>query len=186
MEMQIRRGPRHWLSSYLAMLRFDLAAQRDYLPMFLLLQVLFGAGMAVIYGFYMGRVSSQTALFIVSGTPALAVLTSGLIGVVTMVTERQAAGSWDFIWSLPAPRSAAVASSFTVFTVLAIPGIVVALALAAWRYGLSLSPSPMAIPAVLLASLMAISVAFAMAQLIPNPVLTSVAVEVLIFAVLMY
>ena len=152
MAVSIRRGPGHWLSSYLAMLRFDIAAQRTYLPMFMVTQVLFGAGMAIIYGFYIGHMSSQTALFIVSGSPTLAVLTSGLIGVVTMVTERQEAGSWDFIWSLPTPRSAAVASTFTVFTLMAIPGIVVALVLAAWRYGLSLSPSPMAIPAVLLAS----------------------------------
>jgi ABC-2 type transport system permease protein len=37
-------------------------------------------------------------------------------------------GSWDFIWSLPAPRSAAVVSTFTAFTAMAIPGIVIALA----------------------------------------------------------
>ena len=184
--MEIKRGTRHWLSSYVAMLRFDIASQRTWLPMFVLTQVLFGAGMAIIYGFYLGRMPHQTALYIVSGAPALAVLTSGLIGVTTMVVERKEAGSWDFIWSLPTPRSAAVASTFTVFTLMAIPGIVVALALAAWRYGLSLSPSPMAVPAVLLAALVATSVGFGMAQLIPNPLVTGVMVNVLIFVVLMY
>ena len=186
MEMEIRRGLRHWLSSYVAMLRFDIASQRTWLPMFLLTQVLFGAGMAVIYGFYIGHMSRQTALYIVSGAPALAVLTSGLIGVTTMVVERKEAGSWDFIWSLPCPRSAAVASTFTVFTAMAIPGIVVALVLAAWRYGLSLTPSPMAVPAFLLAALMATSVGFGLAQLIPNPLITGVMVNVLIFVILMY
>jgi ABC-2 type transport system permease protein len=181
-----RRGPGHWLSSYLAMLRFDIASQRTWLPMFVLTQVLFGAGMAIIYGFYLGRMSHQALLYVVSGAPALAVLTSGLIGVTTMVVERKEAGNWDFIWSLPAPRSAAVASTFTVFTAMAIPGIVVALALAAWRYGVSLTPSPAAVPAVLLTALMATSVGFSMAQLIPNPMVTGVMVNVLIFVVLMY
>jgi ABC-2 type transport system permease protein len=182
----IRRGPRAWLGSYLAMLRFDIAAQRGYLPMFMIQQILFGAGMAVIYGFYIGHLSRAQALFIVSGSPALAVLTAGLIGVVTMVTERQEAGSWDFIWSLPCPRSAAVASNCTVFTLLALPGIVVTLALAA---GDTVSVTPYrhaAVPALLLAALVVTSVAFAMALLVPNPVVTSALVNALIFVILMY
>jgi ABC-2 type transport system permease protein len=185
-QVRRRRGARHWLSSYTAMLRFDLASQRNWLPMFLLMQILFGAGMAIIYGFYIGHLSREAALFIVTGAPALAVLTAGLIGVTMMVTERQQAGTWDFIWSLPAPRSAAVASTFTVFTLLEVPGIVATLALAAWRYGLSLSVSPAAVPALLLASLMATSVGFAMAQLVAKPVVTNAIVNALIFVVLLF
>lgn len=184
--VNVRHGVRHWAASYAAMLRFDLAAQRNWLPMFALMQVLFGAGMAIIYGFYIGHLPAGTALFIVSGSPALAVLTAGLIGVTMMVTERQQAGSWDFIWSLPAPRSAAVASSFTVFTLLSVPGIVATLALAAWRYGLTLTVSPMAVPALLLSSLMATAVGFAMAQLIARPVVTNAIVNALIFVVLIF
>ena len=183
---EVGRGAAHWASSYLAMLRFDLAAQRNWLPMFLLMQVLFGAGMAVIYGFYIGHLPPGAALFIVSGAPALAVLTAGLIGVTMMVAERQQAGTWDFIWSLPAPRSAAVASSFTVFTLLAVPGIALTLALATWRYGVTLSVSPMAVPALLLSSLMATSVGFGMAQLIGRPLVTNAIVNALIFVVLIF
>lgn len=183
----VRRGPGHWLSSYLAMLRFDIASQRTWLPMFLLTQVLFGTGMAIIYGFYLGRsMSPAAALFIVSGAPALGVITAGLIGVTSMVTERKAAASWDFIWSLPAPRSAAVASTFTVYTAMTIPGIVVTLALATWRYGLHLSLSPMAVPAFVLASLMATSLGFGMALAIKNPLVTNVIVNALIFVVLLF
>ena len=184
--MNVRRGMRYWIDSYAAMLRFDLAAQRNWLPMFALMQILFGAGMAIIYGFYIGRLSKDAALFIVSGSPALAVLTAGLIGVVMMVTERQQDGAWDFIWSLPAPRSAAVASTFTVFTLLAVPGIVLTLALAAWRYGVTLTVSPMAAPALLLSSLMATSVGFTMAQLIAKPLVTNAVVNALIFVVLIF
>jgi len=183
----IRRGPGHWLSSYLAMLRFDIASQRTWLPMFVLTQVMFGTGMAIIYGFYLGpSMSPRAALFIVSGAPALAVITAACIGVTSMVTERKAAGTWDCIWSLPAPRSAAVASTFTVYTAMTIPGIVVTLALATWRYGLHLSVSPMAVPAFVLASLMATSMGFGMAVAIKNPLVTNVIVNALIFVVLLF
>lgn len=166
---ELRRGPRHWLSGYVSMLRFDVASQRTWLPMFLLTQVLFGAGMAIIYGFYLGHASRSAIAYIVTGAPALAVITAALIGVSTIVTERQIAGTWDFIWSLPAPRSAAVASTFTVYTAMTIPGIVVALVLASWRYGIHLVLPPAMVPAFILASLMATSIGFAMAVAIPNP-----------------
>lgn len=183
---ELRRGPRHWLSGYVSMLRFDVASQRTWLPMFLLTQVLFGAGMAIIYGFYLGHASRSAIAYIVTGAPALAVITAALIGVSTIVTERQIAGTWDFIWSLPAPRSAAVASTFTVYTAMTIPGIVVALVLASWRYGIHLVLSPAMVPAFVLASLMATSIGFAMAVAIPNPLVTNAIVNALIFVVLLF
>jgi|GEM_PF-195111 len=186
LSLEVRHGPRHWLGSYVAMLRFDLAAQRTWLPMFLVMQVMFGTGMAIIYGFYIGHMPVSAALFIVSGAPALAVITTGMVGVPTMVGERKMSGSWDFIWSLPVPRSASVASTFTVYTVLTIPGIVVTLLFASWRYGLHLHPNPSVVPAFVLASLMATSVGFGMAQAIRSPFVTNVIVNVLIFVVLLF
>jgi ABC-2 type transport system permease protein len=182
----VRSGPRHWWSSYLTLLRFDVASQRSWLPMFLLTQVMFGAGMAVIYGFYLGAMAPQAALYIVTGAPTLALVSGTLIGVTTMVTERKLAGTWDFIWSLPAPRSAAVASTFTVYTALTLPGIAATLALATWRYGLQLTVSPAAVPALLLAGLMSTSIGFALAQAVRDPLVVNVIVNVLIFVLLMY
>jgi len=183
---RIRRGPRYWFESYVAMLRFDVASQRMALPEFLFMQIMFGVGMAIIYGFYLGHLSRETALYIVTGAPALAVVTAGMVAAPTMVAERKIAGTWDFIWSLPVPRSASVASTFTVYTALTIPGIVVTLALASWRYGLHLHPTPTVIPAFLLTSLMATSVGFGMAQAIRNPLVTTVTTMVLVFVVLLF
>jgi ABC-2 type transport system permease protein len=183
---RVRRIHGHWLESYVAMLRFDIASQRTTLPGFLIMQILFGVGTAIIYGFYVGQLSREAALFIVSGAPALAVIAIGVVAVPSMVTARQTAGTWDFIWSLPVPRSASVASTFTVYTGLTIPGIVVTLALASWRYGLHLHPTPMVIPTFLLCSLMAASVGFGMAQAIRNPLVTNVAINVLIFVVFLF
>lgn len=183
---EVRHGAGYWFSSYVAMLRFDTASQRTTLPMFLFMQILFGTGMAIIYGFYLGRMSTEVMLYVVSGAPALAVITTGMVGVPGVVGERKMAGTWDFVWSLPSPRSAAVASTFTVYTALTIPGTIVTLALATWRYGLHLHVTPMVVPAFALASLMATSVGFGVAQAIRNPLVTNLIVNVLIFVVLIY
>jgi len=177
---------RRWIGGYLSMLRFDIASQRNWLPMFLLTQILFGAGMAIIYGFYVGHAPVTVIRYIVTGAPSLAVITATLIGVTTIVTERQLAGTWDFIWSLPVPRSAAVASTFTVYTAMTIPGIVTALVLATWRYGIQLTPSPAVVPAFVLASLMATSISFGMSVAIKSPLVTNAIVNALIFVVLLF
>ena len=52
------------------------------------------------------------------------------------------AGTFDFIWSLPVPRSAQVAASFAVNAALALPGTVLALLVGVWRYGVDLHLSP--------------------------------------------
>lgn len=183
---RIARGPRFWLSRYVAMLRFDMASQRATLAMFGFMQLMFGAGMAIIYGFYLGHMDARAATVLVTGTPSLAVISTGMVIVPMLVAERKVAGTWDFIWSLPTPRTAAVASTFTVYTALTIPGIVLTLLLATWRYSISLRPSPMVVPAFLVASVMATSVGFGFAQLIRNPLVTNVVTNVLIFAVLLF
>ena len=50
----LRRGAAYWLTGYRGMLRFDLASAREWLVPFVLVQILMGAGMALIYGFYLG------------------------------------------------------------------------------------------------------------------------------------
>jgi ABC-2 type transport system permease protein len=95
-------------------------------------------------------------------------------------------GTFDFIWSLPAPRSAQAASTFLLYTLLSLPGTVLALAVATWRYGIHLSVSPLIVPGVVLCALMAVSVGFGMALAIPNPMVTNLITNALVFVVLLF
>ena len=47
-----RSGAGYWLASLRVMLRFDLGRARGWAAMMVLIQVLMGAGMAVMYGFF--------------------------------------------------------------------------------------------------------------------------------------
>ena len=63
----LRRGRSYWASSLLSMLRFDLASLREMLPFFLVIQMMMGAGMAIIYGFYFADLPPLAATFIATG-----------------------------------------------------------------------------------------------------------------------
>ncbi len=182
----VRRGAGYWLAGYRSMLRFDLVALREMLPFFLAMQMLMGAGMAIIYGFYFADLPPMAATFIATGAPAIAIVPVGMAGVPGIVMQHKFDQTYDFLWSLPVPRLAMAASTFTLFTVLSIPGVVLSLLVAGWRYDIDLSVSWAIVPAVLLAALMANSVGFGFAHAIGEPRITNLLVNMIIFLVLLF
>ncbi len=182
----VTTGPARWLRSYAMMLRFDLRGLGQWLAFGLLIQVLMGAGMAIMYGFYLGDVPPQVGAFMAAGVPAIALIPIGFVMVPNMVGQQRIAQTYEFLWSLPVPRLAAAASTFTVFTLMALPGVAVALLVGAWNYDVKLSVEPMIVPAVLLTSLMTTSVGFGMAHGIKNPVVINFVTNMTVFFVLLF
>jgi ABC-2 type transport system permease protein len=182
----LRRGLPYWLTGYRSMLRFELASARAWLPTFMFIQILMGAGMAVVYGFYLGDMPPMAATFIVTGAPVLSIIPLGMALLPSLVGAQKTEGSYDFVWSLPVPRPVAALASFTLFTLLAVPGVAVTLVIAAWRYHVHLQVSPLVVVAVLFTALMSASVGFSLGHAIANPMITNVITNLVIFVVLMF
>ncbi|MBU1227956.1 MAG: ABC transporter permease, partial [Actinobacteria bacterium] len=145
-----------------------------------------GAGMAIIYGFYFADLPPVAATFIATGAPTLAIIPVGMAVIPGIVMQHKFDQTYDFLWSLPVPRLAIAASNFILFTAVAIPGVAVSMLVAAWRYDIDLSVSWAVVPAILLAALMANSVGFGFAHAIPEPRITNLLVNVIIFLVLLF
>ena len=185
-QSELRSGPGYWFASLASMMRFDYGRVRQWVPMMVVIQALMGAGMALLYGFFYPHVTAIRALYITTGAPTLALIPLGFVMIPSTVAEQKLEGTFDYIWSLPSPRSAQAASTFVLFTVLALPGSVLALLVAAWRYHVHLSLSPLLAPAVVLCALMAITVGYGMAMAISNPIVTNVVTNALMFVVLLF
>lgn len=182
----VRRGPGYWLAGYVNMIRFEIGNLRIYLMLAAVVQLLMGAGMAYMYGFYLGDLPPTGRAFLVSGIPALAIIPIGFLMVPITIVTHKIQGTYDFVLSLPTPRAAAAAASFTVFTALALPGSAIALWIAAAKYGVALTLSWTIVPGVILASLMATSVGFGFAHAIPEPRVTNLLTNLLVFLVLLF
>lgn len=182
----VRSGPSYWISSYRTMVRFEMINLRTFLAFALIIQVLTGAGMAYLYGFYMGDLPEVGRLFVVTGIPALALVPIGLVMVPAAIMTHKIRDTYDFVWSLPVPRMTSAAATFTVFTGLAVPGTLIALLVADLYYGVDLLWSWSFIPAVLLTSLMATSVGFAMAHAVPEPRFTNLLTNIIMFLAILF
>jgi ABC-2 type transport system permease protein len=184
--LAIRRGPGHWVRAYRALLAYDFASLRLMLVQTAFFQTLMGAGLAMTYGFFIGHLSPVGAAYVVTGAPTLALIPVGLIFLPGLVSQERINGSYDFTWSLPVPRSAAVASLLTLFAGMALPGTVVTLVLSAWRYHVALSPTVAVLPAVALTAVMAASVGYGLAHLIDSPMVINLVANMLIFFVILF
>lgn len=182
----VRRGPGYWWDSYLAMLRFDVVRNRQMLVAFLASQLFMGVGLVIMYGLYLGEVDQLTALYLASGVPALSLIPIGFILVPIIVAQDRQAGTHEFTWSLPAPRSASAASTFTLFTLISLPVAVISTFLAGWRFDADLSFSMLVIPAGVLVALMGTSVGYGLAHAIPNPRVVNLIINVVVFVVMLF
>ena len=183
---EIRRGLGYWLASYQHLLRFEITNLRLYLAIALVVQTLMGAGMAYMYGFYLGDLSPLGQTWLVTGIPALALFPIGFVVVPNVITQHKLQDTYDFVRSLPVPRMIPALSTFTVFTLLSLPGTALALLIADLRYDADLTPSWSLVPAVFLASLMATSVGYAVGHAIPDPRVTNLFLNILVFTVLLF
>ncbi len=183
---QIRSGAGYWWGSYRTMLRFEVLNLRSFLAFALIIQILTGAGMAYLYGFYLGDVPDIAGRYIVTGIPALALVPIGLVMVPATIMVHKIRDTYDFVWSLPVPRMTSAAATFTVFTCLAVPGTLIALLVADLYYDVGLAWSWLLFPAMLLTSLMATSVGFAMAHAIPEPRFTNLITNIIMFMAILF
>ncbi len=110
-----------------------------------------------------------------------------MVGVAVgpqLVAQQKMEGSYDFMWSLPVPRSAAATSWLTLNAVIAIPGMLAALIAGMIRFNVTFDISLMVIPAVLITIGSGTLLGYALAHAIPNPDATMIVSQILIFAIL--
>jgi ABC-2 type transport system permease protein len=102
------------------------------------------------------------------------------------VSQQRTEGTFDFIWSLPAPRSAQVLSTFLLYMLLSLPGTILALLVAMARYHIHLEVSAAILPAIAVSSLVSVTIGFGMALAIRSAVVVNLISNAIVFLVLLF
>lgn len=174
-----------WLRSYWLLLRWDLLRARSILPMFLVIQSAMAAGIVLGLSFLVPHADQQTALYLTTGSMTVALITVGMVGLPQVVSQQKLEGVFDYQRSLPVPRFAALAADGCVWTLVAIPGVVLSLVLAILRFHLKVSSTPLVIPAAVLVALTAISIGYGIAYAL-NPAITGLVTQAIMIVALMF
>jgi ABC-2 type transport system permease protein len=168
------------------MMRWEVLSLRLMLPIMVAVQFLIGAGIVVGFGFLFEEISVTQATYLACGGAVMPMLTLGLVMLPQMVAEHKLMGTYAFLFSLPVPRMAMYFAGLTVFSLVALPPAAAALVVAAWRYDLVLSVSPLAVPGAVLVVAVASAIGYAIGHVVPNPRMTNLITQVLIFVVTIF
>jgi len=166
------------------MLRWHLTSMRLVVPVMIVVQILVAAGFSVGMSLFFEEVPPRAALFLGTGAGVINLILVGLIVAPQLVASEKEAGTYDFTWSLPLPRSASVVAWLILSAIVSIPAMMAALVVAGLRFDLGLSVSLAVIPAVALVLVCATMIGYAIAQAIERPTITQLISQVLAFGIL--
>jgi ABC-2 type transport system permease protein len=180
----LRSGTGYWWHSYRMMVRWELTALRLVLPVAGMVQILSGAGFVLALGLFFGQVPPRAALFVSTGVLVITLVTIGLVLGPQLIAQQKAEQTYEFLWSLPVPRTTAALAWVTTNLILGLPGMAVALVVALLRYDLDLHVSPAVLPAVLLTLFTGTMIGYAVAHALGNPLLIAAITQLLIFVII--
>jgi ABC-2 type transport system permease protein len=180
----VRSGFGHWLHSYSMMTRWELGSLRQLLPLIVAIQIVVGAGFAIGIGLLYDQIPTRNALYLSTGAAVVTLITVGLVLGPQLVANQKMAGTYDFMWSLPVPRTSEAAAWVTVNGAIALPGMLAALLIAWWRYDLPIELSLAIVPAVLLTLFTATMIGYAFGHAIGQPMITQLITTLIIFVIL--
>ncbi|NTW41659.1 MAG: ABC transporter permease [Cellulomonadaceae bacterium] len=155
------------------------------LPLLVVVQVAMAVATVVGYGLLVGDPSPDVALYLATGAPTVTLITVGLVMTPQMMAQAKTEGSLDWMRTLPVPRWTFLASDLALWTLIALPGMILGVVAGVLRFDVSLAVAPWVVGAALLVSLTSASVGYAMASLLP-PMLAQLLTQVLVFFVLLF
>jgi len=176
----------NWIQSYTLLLKWQGLKFKTILPFVVVGQFFTGIGTVIGLGYLMPGIDPQTAMYLVTGGPTLTLITLGLVMVPQMVAQAKSEGMLDYMRSFPVPRMAHLAADLSLWLVSTLPGVVLALIVGSMRYDFELEFSLMIVPAFILVVLMATTVGYAIALLMPKAEMVNVLTNLIIFSLFLF
>lgn len=180
----LRGGAGDWWRSVGSMLRWHLTSMRLVMPVMVVVQVLVAAGLSVGISLFFVEISPRAGLYLGTGASIITLILVGLVIAPQLIAGEKEAGTYDFTWSLPVPRSAGVVAWLGLSAIVSLPAMAAALAVAAWRLDLTYDFSWRLCPAVAACLVCGTMIGYAVAHAIERTSITQLLSQVLAFGVL--
>jgi ABC-2 type transport system permease protein len=174
------------LRNYLLLMKWNILSSRPWLALLFAVQIMMTVGFVIGISYFFPDINPMIARYLITGTPTLILMMMGLVMVPQIIASARLEGSYDFLLSFPIPRMVMLASDASLYLLMALPGIIVALFIGSAYHDFALQISPLVIPAFLLISLTATFVGYAIALAVPRPQMAMVASQIIVFAIMFF
>jgi ABC-2 type transport system permease protein len=175
-----------WLRGYRLFTTWQLEAVLVVMIILIPVQFLVSGLLAVGLGFVVPEIDPETALYLSTGAPTVAILIVGMVVLPNTLSQEKETGAADFYRTLPIPSAVRLASQLTPQLVVAIPGAVLALLVASAYFDFALDPSPLVVVALVAVALTGAAIGILAATVSPGPLVTNMITNVLVFFVMLF
>jgi ABC-2 type transport system permease protein len=176
----------HWLRSYWFMLKWQALSKKPLLTITAAIEIAIALAVVIGMSFLFPEIDPLTARFLTTGAATIILLTIGIVLVPQIVAMGRTEGTFDYVWSLPVPRMVYLAADATIWVLLSLPGVVLALVIGAAYYDFGLQVSALVVPAVLVIAITGIFIGSAFSHAVPKPEMAHLISQVNIFFVLLF
>ncbi|WP_083506821.1 ABC transporter permease [Leucobacter sp. G161] len=173
------------LRGTLLLIQWQVRRQAQFLPLMVVVQTALAVSTVLGYGILIGDVDPEAALFLATGAPTINLIVIGLVMAPQATMQSRMEGSADWLRTLPLPRAAYLAADLTVWTALALPGLVLGVIAGALRYDITYDISLWIAPVAILVALTAAAIGYAFATLLA-PMITQLVTQLLVFLLLLF
>jgi len=173
------------LRSYGLLIQWQALRLKMFLPLLIVVQTLFALGIVLGYPLLFPELDQTTILYLATGAPAISLITIGLVAVPQFVAQGKQEGTLEYMRSLPIPRIVYLLADLSVWMAIVLPGVALAVVVAAIRFDLSLDVSPLVVPVMILVALTSSAIGYAIASLL-LPMVANVITQVLVVFILMF
>lgn len=167
------------------LMHWQLLRAAQAVPLLVVVQVLLAVATVIGYGFLVGDTAGPAGLYLTTGAPTISLIMVGLVMTPQWVAQSRTEGSLDWMRTLPVARPLFLIADLAIWTMIALPGLVVGLLLGAARFDVTLSLRWWIIPGALLVSLTAASIGYGIANLFAPPV-AQILSQVFVFVVMLF
>lgn len=166
-------------------MQWQLRRGLQMLPLLIVVQILLAAATIIGFGLLVGDPERTQGLYLATGAPTVTLIMVGLVMTPQFVSQSRTEGSLDWMRTLPVPRMLFLFADLAVWTLIALPGLVISVLAGAWRFDVDLSMAWWVVPAAIIVSMTAASIGYALASLLPA-MLAQLMSQVLVFLVLLF
>lgn len=175
-----------WLRSYVLMLKWQALSNKPMIPFYVVVEIMFAVGFVIGIGFFYPQINPTIAKFLTTGAPTLILLMLGLVIAPQVIVNARLEGTFDYIWSLPVPRMVYLVADATIWVLITLPGVLLALVIGSLYHSFTLEVSPLVVPALLLIAMTGIFVGYTFAFGAPKPQMAQVATQIITFAIVTF
>ena len=174
------------LRDYRLLTTWELEAILPQLTILFPIQFIFPVLLAIGLGYFVPGLEGETARYLSTGAPTIALLMIGLVVMPNQTSQRKQTGEQEFYRTLPIAPPVALLATLTPPVLTALPGSLLALLVASWHFDFALDPSPLALLALALVAITGCAIGNAIAAVSPHPAVTNVLTNVMVFFMFLF